>query len=98
MTFFFKLLGVSPCVVEQLKQCAVTYESHKQMAGEIKGTGHRVSKLDSANKKKKYADLTCFKCYQKGHVSFQCTMDRNKLKCDHCKLIGRHVSDDYCRS
>ena len=68
LNFFFE---VSPCVVEQLKQCAITYESHKQTAGEIKGTGHRVSKVDSTNKKKQYADLTCFKRYQKGHVAFQ---------------------------
>ena len=91
------LLEVSPCVVEQLKQCEVIYESHKQTAGEIKGRGHRVSKVDSANKKNKYADLMCYKCYQKGHVSFKCTMDRSKLKCDYCKSTARHVSNDYCK-
>ena len=48
-----KLLEVSPCVVEQLKQCAVTYESHKHTAGEIKGNPHRVSKVDSTHKRKK---------------------------------------------
>ena len=47
-----KLLEVQPCRVEQLKQCAVTYESHKQTADVIKGTGHRVSKVDSGNRKK----------------------------------------------
>ena len=67
-----KLLEVQPCLVEQLKQGAVTYESHKQTAGEIKGTGHRVSKVDSIDRKNKYADVTCYKCYQKGHVSRNC--------------------------
>ena len=65
-----KLLEVSPCDAEHLKQCAVTYESHKHTAGDIKGNTQRVSKVDSTNKKKQYADITCFKCYKQGHMSF----------------------------
>ena len=32
-----KLLDVEPCEAAHLKQCAVTYETHKHIAGEIKG-------------------------------------------------------------
>ena len=77
-----KLLEVQPCQVEQLKQCAVTYESHKQTAGEKKGScGHRVRKVETVERKNKYADVTCYKCYQKGHFSSDCEMSKSMLKC-----------------
>ena len=60
--FLKKPLEVQPCQVEQLKQCAVKYESHKTTAGEIKSSsGHRASKVDAGDGRKKHADVTCKK-------------------------------------
>ena len=94
-----ELLKVQPCTVDLLKQEAIKYEAHKLTAGEINGGlgGHRASKVDSSGGENKNETKTCYKCYKKGHVAYNCKVKKSQLKCEFCKTTGYHVNNDYCK-
>ena len=45
----------------------------------------------------KSKEVICYKCQRKGHMSGECKIKTEDLKCTHCDSIGKHNTNDYCK-
>ena len=40
----------------------------------------------------------CFICQKQGHTKQECTVEKSKLYCQHCKKRGNHNTNRFCRA
>ena len=42
--------------------------------------------------------VRCFACQKQGHTKQECTVEKSKLYCQHCKQRGIHNTNRFCRA
>ena len=41
--------------------------------------------------------MICYRYQRKGHISKECKLPKDKLKCTHCNTVGRHLTNNWCK-
>ena len=47
--------------------------------------------------KQRKSGARCYACQNPGHIRSECTVEKSKLYCQHCKKRGLHNTNRFCR-
>ena len=84
---------------DKIKEVGTQWETinatKRGLKGDADGKPVRVRQVKSRSGQDK---ATCFRCCGPGHWSNECKVLSKDLKSSHCDTVGKHNTNDYCKT